>query len=261
VLALQVPKAELTKGSEKTVGIWTTASRRRVEITSTTGAKKSAGGFVQVSRLGNPLVNEVVIPVGKKDRFNASKPTGDTQFLPHVTNPELPKLIEAIYGIPAPPTPRNDLVSVFLTGVTGLNKPANVRPSELLRLNTSIAPSAAPRRLGVLEGDTAGFPNGRRLTDDVVDIAIQVMEGELVGRPNDLGDLVDDNDEEFGGSFPYVALPHSGSETSPVGDREVNLSSSAREGGSSTSDAAVITIAGLVMVGTGLVTRRRSARI
>jgi len=106
-------------------------------------------------------------------------------------------------------------VQVFLTGVPGLNRPAHVRPSEQLRLNTSIPPSANPDRLGVIGGDTAGFPNGRRLTDDVVDIALQVVEGELTGSPNDLGDAVNANDVAFGNDFPYLAVPASGSNVTP----------------------------------------------
>jgi Domain of unknown function (DUF4331) len=182
------------------IGVWTTTSRRN-----------AAGDFTQVSRLGMPLVNEVVIPLKDKDKFNASSPWKDAQFGKYVTNPELPKLIKAVYGIPAPAEPRNDLVQVFLTGVPGLNQPAGVRPAEMMRLNTAIAPSATPKRLGVLDGDNAGYPNGRRLTDDVVDISLQVVEGELVGKKNDLGDAVDANDKAFGSTFPYVALPHSGS--------------------------------------------------
>ena len=203
-LALQVDKKMLTKGGDPVIGIWSTTSR-----------KNSRGHYRQVSRLGMPLVNEVVIPVGKKDRFNASAPRRDARFAAHVTDPELPKLIEAIYGIDAPATPRNDLVQVFLTGVPGLNQPVHVRPSEQLRLNTSIAPSTNPDRLGVLGGDTAGFPNGRRLADDVVDIALQVVEGELTGSPNDLGDAVNANDVAFGDDFPYLAVPASGSDDTP----------------------------------------------
>jgi hypothetical protein len=140
------------------------------------------GQFTQVSRLGHPLVNEVVIGLKDKDTFNASEPTGDTQFLEYVTHPTLPVLIQALFGVPPPAAPRNDLVAVFLTGVPGLNQPMNVRPAETLRLNTSIAPVApgAQNRLGVLGGDNAGFPNGRRPGDDVVDIALRVMEGILL---------------------------------------------------------------------------------
>ncbi|MDP9220863.1 MAG: DUF4331 domain-containing protein, partial [Actinomycetota bacterium] len=204
-IALQVPKGDLLGGGDPIFAMW-----------STTSPLNSAGTAVQVSRLGNPLVNEVVIPLKDKDRFNASKPVNDPQFLNYVTDPELARLIQSIYGIPAPTTPRNDLVQVFLTGVPGLNKDATfTAPGDELRLNTGIAPTAQPNRLGVIGGDTAGFPNGRRLGDDVIDISLQVVEGELVGAPNDLGDAVNANDKAFGAHFPYVALPFSGSRPRP----------------------------------------------
>jgi hypothetical protein len=127
--------------------------------------------------------------------------------------------VALLYGIPAPATPRNDLVQVFLTGVPGLNQPAGVRPSEMLRLNMSTAAAAAPNRLGVIGGDNAGFPNGRRLADDTIDIALRVVEGALLpGHPaavDTLGDGVDTNDAAFGTTFPYVALPHAGSLAAP----------------------------------------------
>ncbi|WP_309095726.1 DUF4331 domain-containing protein [Streptomyces sp.] len=200
-IALQVPNGFLTESHDQpVVGIWSTTQR-----------KNARGYFSQVSRLGNPLVNEVVNPLKDKDKFNASAPRDDARFLKNVTNPELPKLIEAIYKIPAPDEPRNDLVDVFLKGVKDLNQPPHVTPSEQLRLNTSVKPATEPKRLGVLDGDTAGFPNGRRLTDDVIDASLQVVEGELLGAKNDLGDAVDKNDKEFEESFPYVALPTEGS--------------------------------------------------
>jgi Domain of unknown function (DUF4331) len=215
-MALQVPKADLARGGDATkdpiIGIWTTAERQTISPTG-----KGSGQYVQVDRLGNPLVNEVVVPVGAKDLFNESKPQDDGQFLSGVTDPELPKLIEAVYKIKAPKTPRNDLVSVFLTGVDGLNKPPNVLPSEELRLNMSIPPTASPNRMGVIGGDKAGFPNGRRLQDDVIDIALQVVEGALVGSPNQLGDGVNANDVPFESAFPYMALPHSGSDVKALG--------------------------------------------
>jgi len=203
-VALQVDTASLTRPGRPIIGVWSTTDRR-----------DAFGKYRQVSRLGMPLVNEVVIPLKDKNKFNASRPADDGQFLDYVTDPELPTLIEAIYGIPAPTTPRNDLVQVFLTGVPGLNQPAGVTPSEQLRLNTSILPSADPNRLGVIAGDTAGFPNGRRLGDDVIDIALQVVEGELAGSPNDLGDGVNENDVAFGEHFPYLAPPTSGSDQAP----------------------------------------------
>jgi hypothetical protein len=223
-IALQVDKTMLTKGGDPVIGIWSTTER-----------EDSRGHYRQVSRLGMPLVNEVVIPVGKKDLFNASAPRQDAQFGEHVTDPELPKLMEAIYGIDAPASPRNDLVQVFLTGVPGLNQPAQVRPSEQLRLNTSIPPSADPDRLGVIGGDSAGFPNGRRLTDDVVDVSLQVVEGELTGSPNDLGDAVNANDVAFGEDFPYLAVPTSGSDVTPHA-RAAGFT--ALDGGAAPDDAA-----------------------
>ena len=224
-IALQVKAEHIAKqgnpSGNPVVGIWSTTSRRSTRVLNWNGTKSESGGYVQVSRLGSPLVNEVVIPVGQKDRFNASKPKDDAQFAKYVLDPEVPKLIELIYGIPAPAAPRNDLVQAFLTGVPGLNQPANVQASEMLRLNMSIKPADCPafNRLGVIDGDICGFPNGRRLRDDVVDIALRVMEGDLLdGDPLSssvaLGDGVNANDLPFRSSFPYVALPWSGSNAS-----------------------------------------------
>jgi hypothetical protein len=191
------------------------------------GTQRNVGSLTQVSRLGMPLVNEVVNPLADKDRFNASQPRQDSQFLTNVTKPIVPQLIQALYGIPAPATPRNDLVEVFLTGIAKANgpvqadlnsqilnkdvNPAKFRPSEQLRLNMSIPPSASPKRLGVLAGDLAGFPNGRRLADDVLDVTVQAAEGVLLpGTPAavaGLGDGVNANDVPFRNVFPYIALP------------------------------------------------------
>src|SRR5262245_35992128 len=131
-IALQVPKTDLRAGSP-IIGVWATASRPTQTVRAA-GSETSSGPFVQVSRLGMPLVNEVVIPIGQKDKWNGSKPSDDAQFLSSVTNPEVPALLQAVYGIPAPATPRNDLVQVFLTGVSGLNQPPGVKPAEMLRL-------------------------------------------------------------------------------------------------------------------------------
>lgn len=225
-IALQVRQEDLAAGRDPDanpiIGIWSTTSRRSTRVLKTDGTQLHNGRLVQVSRLGMPLVNEVVIPVGHKDRFNASFPTNDGQFLSFVTDPEVPHLVFGLYGVPVPDSnpamvgiQRDDLVSVFLTGVSGLNQPPGVVPSEMLRLNMSIPPSAevgAGDRLGVIGGDLAGYPNGRRLEDDVLDITLQVAEGELIGSPNDLSDGVDANDVSFRTSFPYVALPHRGSD-------------------------------------------------
>jgi hypothetical protein len=251
-IALQVPISQVVK-KDPVVGIW-----------STTSAKNAKGEWVQVSRLGMPLVNEVVIPVKDKDRFNASKPKDDAQFLKYVTSPEVPKLIQKIYGIKAPAEPRNDLVQVFLTGVPGLNMPKNVKPSEMLRLNTSIMPSANPNRLGVIGGDTAGYPNGRRLADDTIDITLQVAEGELVGSPNDLGDAVNANDKAFGTTFPYVALPFSGSDPRPAATaaKASLVTGGATDGGNTTSSGTAMPVAiagvGLLALLAGAATARRA---
>ncbi|GGX50033.1 DUF4331 domain-containing protein [Streptomyces fructofermentans] len=264
-VALQVPTDMLQESADQPiVGIWSTTQR-----------KNASGHFRQVSRLGMPLVNEVVNPIKDKDKFNASAPWNDGDFLKNVTNPELPKLIEAIYKIKAPAEPRNDLVDVFLKGVEGLNQPPNVRPSEMLRLNTSIKPSAEEKRLGVLDGDNAGFPNGRRLGDDVLDIALQVVEGELVGSKNDLGDAVDKNDRKFGKTFPYLAQPTAGSRgalakgTSGTNDVRNQLGDALQPAGGSTGmdDTTLIAVsaasgaAGFLLIGTGLLwwrSRRRA---
>ncbi|WP_405596252.1 DUF4331 domain-containing protein [Streptomyces sp. NBC_01410] len=264
-VALQVPTAYIRQSEKQPiVGIWSTTQR-----------KSANGHWAQVSRLGMPLVNEVVIPVKDKDKFNASHPWNDGDFLQFVTQPELPKLIEGIYKIKAPAEPRNDLVSVFLTGVDKLNKPPKVKPAEALRLNTSIAPTAEPKRLGVLDGDNAGFPNGRRLSDDVLDIALQVVEGELVGSKNDLGDAVNENDQKFGGSFPYLALPTEGSrgplaKEGDAKDAQGNLLSGGASSASSSSAftdntliaSAVAAGVGVLLVALGLTwwrTRRRNS--
>ena len=231
-IALQVPFTDVALGGDPkrnpNIGIWTTTDRPRVRMAG--GA--SSGDNVQVSRLGNPLVNEVVVPTGLKDAFNSISPDKDAGIpavVQRVTDPEVPKLIESIYGIKAPPTPRNDLVEIFLTGITtkangpikaDLNSqlnnadvdPKKFQPSEMLRLNLSVPVAKAPNRLGVLAGDNQGFPNGRRLTDDVVDIEVQALEGAAqTGKIVDAlatGDKVDANDQPFGGAFPYVALPN-----------------------------------------------------
>jgi hypothetical protein len=233
--SIQVPKSTLTKGGDGSgiVGIWTTAQRRSVRVQRADGSQSFRGPYVQVSRLGMPLVNEVVIPVGKKDRFNGSKPRNDAQFGSHVLDPELPRVVNAIYGLPVPDCdndPSNgvdrscDLVPVFLTGLAGLNQPPGVRPSEMLRLNTETPPCepgscAEYSRLGVIGGDNAGFPNGRRLADDTIDVALRVVEGVLIPGHDpivdQLTDGVDENDFGFQSAFPYLALPHAGSNPSP----------------------------------------------
>ncbi len=220
-VAMQIPKDQLTKDGTSPdpsrgnhiLGVWDTAERSQTRTLNGDGTVMNAGPEVQVSRLGMPLVNELVIPLGKKDLFNASEPSNDVaQFGASVVDPEPAKLLHALLGINVPPAPRSDIVAVFATGVAGLNQPANVAPGEMLRLNMTIPPSVKPSRFGVLAGDLAGFPNGRRLGDDVVDIELRVVAGVLVdgfnvSPNNQLGDGVDGNDLPFLPYFPYVAPP------------------------------------------------------
>lgn len=183
-LALEVPIACVALPGQPIIGAWTTASTGKSSKASDRSSVTPGGQFRQVSRLGMALVNEVVIGLKDKDRFNASEPKNDAQFLDYVTNPTLPELIEILYPTATAPNqfPRTDLVDVFLKGVSGLNQPPNVVPSEMLRLNTS-TPTAAPESqnpLGVIGGDPAGYPNGRRPGDDVVDISLRVAMGKLL---------------------------------------------------------------------------------
>ncbi|MBW0171014.1 MAG: DUF4331 domain-containing protein [Hydrogenophaga sp.] len=212
-LALEVHRSCLTTGGDPVIGGWTTASLRQARLLNGAppsghqASERAGGAWTQVSRLGNPLVNEVVIGLGDKDKFNASAPRDDGQFLSYVTNPTLPALLGLVLAGNATalaPTnlPRTDLATTFLTGITGVNKPVNTTPSEMLRLNTAVppVPFANQNRLGVAGNalntdpnkvnDNAGFPNGRRPKDDVVDIALVAMVGGLCvinGDNNALG--------------------------------------------------------------------------
>ena len=240
-LVLEIPKEEVTNdGSNPTelddpaavIGVWTSSYRQSTRVLNGDGTVSNSGDWVQVSRLGQPLVNEVVIPVGMKDRFNASTPSDDVQFANFVANPEFPVILNLLFGIFVPPQDdfgtedqRDDLITIFLTGIPGLNQPAGVTPSEQLRLNLAVPVTEEPNRFGVIAGDNQGFPNGRRLGDDVVDIALRVMAGaayplfhpEFV--PDEigvqLGDGVDFNDRKFKKNFPYVVGPYSGFDSNP----------------------------------------------
>jgi hypothetical protein len=205
-LAVEVHKSCLTAGDD-VIGGWTTASLRQARLLNPSPpsghqtSEKPGGAWVQVSRLGMPLVNEVVIGLKDKDKFNASSPRSDTQFIDYVTNPTLPALLEIALNLPGiAPTnfPRNDLVTTFLTGIAGVNQPMGVVGSEMLRLNTAIppVPFAQQNRLGIVGNilaggtDNAGYPNGRRPKDDVVDISLVAVMGGLCmanGNNNALG--------------------------------------------------------------------------
>jgi hypothetical protein len=220
---LQVPTDEVTRDGRPVrsasarnavVGVWSTTERRSIKLT---GKDKGKVDWVQVSRLGNPLINEVVIPIGKKDLYNATGPATDGKnFGAAATNPEPAKILNALFNLGIKETNRTDIVQALLTGVPGLTQISpNAVPADTLKVNLGVAPTATPNRFGVLAGDTQGFPNGRRLADDVTDIELRVIGGALLpanqgGKQLPLGDGVDQNEKPFRTTFPYVALPDSG---------------------------------------------------
>jgi hypothetical protein len=267
-LAVEAPVSRLKQGDEPVLGVWSGTRRPSLTVLAGAGAASThATTYTQVSRLGMPLVNEVVIPMGLKDVFNSLSPNGDlgvySVLQQSVENPEIGTLLCALYGVPlpgdsddncatefTPGTPRSgrgDIFDVFLTGMKlaapftintkggpvtlpagfNVNQPANVVPAEMIRINTDIKGdtcSPTPSRLGVLGGDACGFPNGRRLMDDVVEIELLAVAGAaygvLDGRDtsfsfnsqliNVLTDGVDNNDMPFRSTFPYVAPAQSG---------------------------------------------------
>ena len=236
-LAMELPISCLTAGTDPVIGAFTTASLRQGRLLD--GAPpgglgkvtRSGGAWTQVSRLGMPLVNELIIGLDDKDKFNASKPRNDAaNFSDYITNPVLPALIQSLFPSAVAPTnfPRTDLVNVFLRGISGLNQPATVVSAEMLRLNTTtpVTAVAAQNPLGVAAGDNAGFPNGRRPADDVVDLSLRVSMGALcvLTGPNDtfrlgcrpadapggglaLTDGVRKTAANYGVAFPYLTTP------------------------------------------------------
>jgi hypothetical protein len=232
-IALQVPTSDLVEGDEPVIGVWATSSRMATRTLNAGAASSFSGDWVQVSRLGSPLVNEVVVPLKAKDAFNSLEPVQDADVfptlsapplstegdIPLVTDPILAELVEALYGVEVPPAPRADLVSIFLTGIADVNQPEGVRPAEMLRLNTSVEPTAFGEqdRLGLLAGQADGYPNGRRVGDDVVDIALRAVAGGTPFTPdfnvapnNALTDGANQNDRPYLRTFPYLATPHQG---------------------------------------------------
>ncbi|MFB6525067.1 DUF4331 domain-containing protein [Streptomyces sp. NPDC056399] len=292
-IAIQVPKRQLAlygnSSRNPVIGIWSTTERKGVTVSDSRSAKHRSD-WKQVSRLGNPLVNEVVVPIKFKDAFNTLNPSQDRTVQPvvdKVLDPILPKLIQQVYGIPAPPAPRNDLFEIYLTGICKacgpiqadlnahrLNKDANLRkivPAEELRLNTTVPPTARPNRLGVLAGDLAGFPNGRRLADDVIDISLQAVEGAaqtgvLVPALAD-GDRVNTNEVPFGTAFPYVALPHTKNVNQGPGGSGRNAERTSMENSAAatpaltTAQAAGIGGLGALLLATGGLRLRRRNKI
>ena len=232
---MQIPEADVTRDGQAVsspdaqnavVGVWSTTERRKFQVTnadysggSPNGVGTAPNKWVQVSRLGNPLINEVIIPLGMKDRFNRTTPDRDAELYGQfVTQPELAAVLNALFNVNAPTTNRTDIVQAVLQGIPGVNQhkgPFAGTPVDTLKLNLGTPPSDDPSRFGVIGGDNAGYPNGRRLADDVVDIDLQVVAGILKGNAVPLGDGVDQNSEGFLNQFPYVAGPQSGFDSNP----------------------------------------------
>ncbi len=246
-LAIEVPTSCLVGSGNGVIGVWSSTSLPQAKVAKPTPTYIApalyGGAYTQVSRLGNPLVNELMIGLPQKDLFNASAPSGDSQFADYVTNPTFPAVLDVLFRAPVNATlgtnfatlaptnfPRNDLVATFLTGIATLNQLKVVTPSEMLRLNTVVTPTvqAAQSPFGVVGNDLAGFPNGRRPGDDVVDIVLRVAMGRLcypvpiAGTATDLGlckpgdaptgqvaytDGAPENASMFMNEFPYLNNP------------------------------------------------------
>jgi hypothetical protein len=240
-IALQVPKTQLTSNGAtpadptapaSTVGVWATASRQKATVRQGSGKSIAAGPWMQVSRLGNPLINEVVIPVGKKDDWNTDHPSTDGGYVAHYETPELGQLLPVLYPDVFPNlaalnesgAARADLVAILLTGIPaglieGFQNFTGSTQADMLRLNMAIPPATTPNPLGLVGGDPAGFPNGRRVTDDVVAIELRAIAGAVYGlidssfTPDAAVSALADgttNDVPFLGSFPYLGTPHEG---------------------------------------------------
>jgi hypothetical protein len=222
-IVLQVPEARVSRdrkavagptASNATVGVWASTERRRVQVTNNGSGNSRAerrSGWAQVSRLANPLVNELFVPQSLKDKYNRTQPSGDLKnFGKFALNPFLAGALNQLLALGVKETGRTDIVQALFTGIPGANQVSrNPAAADTLKLNMGVAPSATENRFGVIGGDIAGFPNGRRLADDVVDIELRVVGGYLVpadqgGKKLPLGDGVDANDQPFSDTFPYV---------------------------------------------------------
>ena len=236
-IAIQVPISTVTISGHPTIGVWTTASRRRVTLwDADRGETVLSGPWRQVSRLGNPLVNEVLIPMGEKDLWNSLPPADDKKFAGYITHPGLAGLLNTLYpgvfphlaALVAAKKPRADLEAILLTGIpagiiTGFTNFTGPVLADMLRLNTSIAPATKPNILGLVGGDAAGFPNGRRVADDVVTIELRAIAGVTYplidshfkpdGAAGEITDFATDP-PAIGSrpihTFPYLGVPYSG---------------------------------------------------
>ncbi len=204
-IALQIPIGQLDN-RRHTIGIWASTDRQNVTV-----GGKLVRGWTQVSRLGNPLINEVVIPTSLKDQWNRGEPARDARYMKYYTDPLLAATINTVYKLDVPATKRDDLVAVLLTGIPNVTFTGS-RPADMLRINLAVpvTPAGKVSRLGVLGGDNQGWPNGRRLGDDVIDIAEQAVAGFLKGTKLPLGDGVNSGDVANLGAFPYEAHPAQG---------------------------------------------------
>lgn len=241
-IAVRVPKAHLVRGGNANlspddpravIGVWTSASRQRATVRHQDDDDESTGPWVQVSRLGNPLFNEVLIPMLLKDYWNGQPPGKDQQFLKYVQHPELAGLLPVLYPnvfphLQAYTKPRADLVAILLTGI-----PKSVLPgaptftgttyADVLRLNVAVPPSSQPNPLGVLGGDLAGFPNGRRVFDDIVTVELRAIAGLTIplvdnsytvdGAAQQVTDGVGPGPNRYISTFPYLGVPLDGYDT------------------------------------------------
>jgi hypothetical protein len=238
-VVLQVPERRVTRGGHSVsgptaanavVGVWASAERKRLQVTnrgSGRARRERRSHYVQVSRLGNPLINELVIPLALKDKFNRTQPSGDLKhFGKYVLTPFPALALNQLFSLGIKTTGRTDIVQALLTGIPDFTQIGdNPVPADTLKINLGIPPSASPNRFGVIGGDVAGFPNGRRLADDAVDITLRVVGGYLVpaaegGKKLPLGDGVDQNDQPFLGGFPYVPSLKNEIGGSPTEDRQ-----------------------------------------
>ena len=243
-IALQVPKDDVTRSSgwgdwrhrDSVIGVWAAASRSKASIREPGGVTGAFGPPVQVSRLGNPLFNEVIVPMGKKDLWNSLTPATDSQFLSYVQHPELARLLPVLYPGVFPnlaklTAARADLVAILLTGipsgiVPGFQNYTGSTYADELRLNVSIPPAANPNPLGVIGGDLAGFPNGRRVFDDITSVELRAIAGATYplvdksytpdGAAALLTDGLTDANTSYLSQFPYLGTPQSGYNTAPL---------------------------------------------
>ncbi len=241
-IAIEVPIAMLTKTGVKepanntaaTIGAWGTTSRPRITVRRSPLNPAYSGGYAQIQRMGNPLINELIIGTGKKDYWSMSQPVNDSQFASYDLDPLLARVLNAVYGIAVPTPPRVDLLPLvtYAPPIAAPGTPAGPI-ADLLRLNTGVPPTPEPsrRRLGLLAGDGAGFPNGRRVSDDVTDIAARAVAGILAGPQYNyrIGDGVNTNDVPYQETFPYVAWAQSGRQRRHIdpGERGCTMSAGA----------------------------------